>query len=111
MVMSITSAVVAGILLIAYVKLLSHVNSYNYDYEYHHYYYTNSDIYKSELFLRLLIVKCAMMLFLAIASTSLTWKSLCRHSRNQYTAHKHYNQVSKIGSKQSVRYFRCLIDF
>ena len=88
MVMSITSAVVAGILLLAYVKLLSHVNSYNYDYEYHYYYYTNSDIYKSELFLRLLIVKCAMMLFLAIASTSLTWKSLCRHSRsrNQDTA-------------------------
>merc|ERR1712141_667710 len=83
MVMAITSAVSAGILLILSSILL--VSSYRYS-------------AMTALAFGLLIVTGATMLIIAIASASLTCKPLCCGSSNQGTVHYNPNLVNQVAT-------------
>jgi len=92
MVMSIISALVAGILFLTSAYSVTHLslldirynrNYYNNPEDYHNFSYFKTELNKAESALKLLIAMGVMMLGFAIASASLTCKPLCCRSTNQ----------------------------
>ena len=105
MVMSIISALVAGILFLTSAYSATHLsfldirynrNYYNNPEDYHNFSYFKTELNKAESALKLLIAMGVMMLGFAIASASLTCKPLCCRSTNQGTIHYNPNQGSFI---------------
>ena len=102
MVMSIISALVAGILFLTSAYSATHLSSldirYNRNYynnpeDYHNLSYFKTELNKAESALKLLIAMGVMMLGFAIASASLTCKPFCCRSTNQGSVHYNPNQV------------------